>query len=223
VATDHTTTTLVADRDLTFTSAGANEYDRRYVYLEAIGEWSRITRGGLAAATGTLTLSPAVTDAPTKVTGSAAGVSTDATSLTDTGESMTVDEWVGYTVWAGGQTLDVTSNTATKLTGTAWSGGSTGPGAVAWTVGTRFVITKQRPPVLQDAIDAVQRNTYVPCFFPLSMHIVQNDCNDMEASTVATDWDVAGISAAANMRRSRLTLGFTKTSLSMRPSCATAT
>lgn len=55
-------------------------------------------------------------------------------TLTDGGASWTVDAYIGALVTAGGKTMTVASNTATKLTGTGgWSGGGN-PGAVAYTV-----------------------------------------------------------------------------------------
>ncbi|KKK80524.1 hypothetical protein LCGC14_2822630, partial [marine sediment metagenome] len=189
VATDHTTTTVKDTAELKYSSGDANTYDRRYVYLEAIKEHARVIEAGYAGSTGILTLSGTLTDAPAAVTGSAANVSTTATTLTDTDESMTVDEWAGYTIYAGGQTLDVTSNTATVLTGTGgWSEGGSGPGAVVWTVGTRYVISDDSPVFLRRVIGRILTNMYEPSFFPLSLHIMGNNANDMEASTVATDY-----------------------------------
>ena len=197
IAADHTTASLTDGIDLYYSSADANTYDRKFVYLEALGEQSRITEGGLSTA-GVLTLSPVVTDAPTVVTGDASNVSTTSTTLADSDESPTANVWIGYTIYAGGQTLDVTANTTGgTFTGTGgWSYGGSGPGAVVWTVGTRYIISDHRIQTLRRAINDVLRNTYVPCFFPLSIHIVQNDANDMEASTVATDYEI-GTGAAA--------------------------
>jgi len=189
VADDHTATTLTDTRDQKYSSADANELDRKFIYLEAVKMQSRITEEGKAPATGILTVSPDVTDAPTAVTGSAANVSTTSTTLTDTDESMTVNEWAGYTIAAGGLYLDVTSNTATVLTGTdGWSDGSSGPGAVAWTVGTRYLIADGPIQTLKNAINLVLRNTFLPTFWPLSLHVMGNDANDMEPSTIATDY-----------------------------------
>ncbi|KKK87867.1 hypothetical protein LCGC14_2748930, partial [marine sediment metagenome] len=183
VATDHTTTTVKDTAELLYSSGDANAYDYKYVYLEAIKQHARVTEAGYAGSTGILSLSGTVTDAPAVVTGTAANVSTTATTLTDTDESMTVDEWIGYTVYAGGQTLDVTSNTATVLTGTGgWSEGGSGPGAVVWTVGTRYVISGDPPRVLRQALGHVLRNMYEPSFFPLSLWVVPGDNNDFEGT-----------------------------------------
>jgi hypothetical protein len=50
-------------------------------------------------------------------------VSTTNTTLTDTRQTWTTNGWVGRTVQSVGKTIVVTSNTATTLTGVAWSGG----------------------------------------------------------------------------------------------------
>ena len=197
IAGDHTVSSLTDAIDLYYSSADANTYDRKFIYLEALGEQSRVTVGGLSTA-GVLTLSPNVTDAPTVPTGSAANVTTTATTLTDTDENLNTNEWVGYTVYAGGQTLDVTSNTATVLTGTGgWSYGGAGPGAVVWTVGTRYIVSDHRIQVLRNAINQVMRNLYVPSFFPLSLHIVGNDNNDMEGSGLDGDYSKSASAAIA--------------------------
>jgi len=69
------------------------------------------------------------------ISGSAtAAVSSTNTSLTDTRLSMNVDEYVNCTVTCNGKTLLVTSNTATKFTGAAWSGGSNPGNGNLWTI-----------------------------------------------------------------------------------------
>lgn len=62
-ATGGTTTTLVDDGEqgLKYSSADANEFDRWWVYNETGGDAGRVTEGGLAGSTGTLTISPAIT------------------------------------------------------------------------------------------------------------------------------------------------------------------
>lgn len=45
-----------------------------------------------------------------------------------------------------------------------------------------YVITDHHPDALFAAIDAVQRNLYVPCFAPLSLHVCTSDDNDMETA-----------------------------------------
>jgi hypothetical protein len=54
--------------------------------------------------------------------------------------------------------------------------------------GNNYIITDEHIDVLKNAINRVQRNIFLPTFFPLSLHIVQNDANDMEPSTIATDY-----------------------------------
>ena len=74
--------------------------------------------------------------------------------------------------------------------------------AIATTVANTdvYVLTHDHPYVLTEAIDVVLRHDYYEALYPLSMHIVQNDSNDMEPSTVATDYKVStgGAVAAAN-------------------------
>jgi hypothetical protein len=55
----------------------------------------------------------------------------------------------------------------------------------------KYVLTREHPDTLHEAIDEVLRNDYYEALYPLSMHITQNDSNDMEPSSIATDWDVA--------------------------------
>ena len=71
--------------------------------------------------------------------------------------------------------------------------------AVAVTVAATdvYVLTHEQPNRLFAAINEALRNDYVETLFPLSMKIVQNDCNDMEASTVATDYKVSTGNAVA--------------------------
>jgi len=59
-ATGGSTTTLIDDKKLLYSSADANAFDGIHVYQETDGETTRVTRGGNAGSTGTLTLSPAV-------------------------------------------------------------------------------------------------------------------------------------------------------------------
>lgn len=54
--------------------------------------------------------------------------------------------------------------------------------------GDLYIISDDPPDDLQNAINAILRNQYPPTFFPLSLHIMGNDANDMEPSTVATDY-----------------------------------
>ena len=61
-----------------------------------------------------------------------AAVSTTDTTLTDTRESWTTGQWVGWIVESGGKTMSVTANTATVLTGASWSGGGNPGNGLAW-------------------------------------------------------------------------------------------
>lgn len=63
-----------------------------------------------------------------------AAVSTTDTTLTDTRETWTTDEWIGAYCYCNGQTLIVTSNTATTLTGAAWSSGGNPGNGFAWSM-----------------------------------------------------------------------------------------
>jgi hypothetical protein len=63
--------------------------------------------------------------------------------------------------------------------------------------GDTYELHDFHPDDLDDIINELQRNLYLPSFFPLSMHIVQYDCNDMEASTIATDYELTTGGAAA--------------------------
>lgn len=54
-------------------------------------------------------------------------------TLTDTRATWTTDEWDGATITCNGKTMEVASNTATVLTGTAgWSGGGNPGAGKAW-------------------------------------------------------------------------------------------
>lgn len=66
------------------------------------------------------------------LTTSGTSTATAANTLTDTSQHWTVNEWVGATAVSGGDTLTITSNTATVLTGT-WAPAQ--PAAGAYTLG----------------------------------------------------------------------------------------
>ena len=123
-ATGGSTTTLVdagttTPPGLVYSSGDANAYDRKWVYQEDDGETSRITEGGYAGGTGTLTISPAIT---------------------------------GF------------ANT------------------------DKYIICDWPFQVLKNAINLVQQNLFLETFWPLSLHVMGNDANDMEPSTIATDY-----------------------------------
>ena len=63
--------------------------------------------------------------------------------------------------------------------------------------GDTYEVHEIHPDEIDNIIKAKVRNIYAPTFFPLSMHIVQNDANDMEPSSIATDYDVTGGAALA--------------------------
>ncbi len=54
--------------------------------------------------------------------------------------------------------------------------------------GDLYTLSRHPPKLLDDAINRLLRNTYVETFFPLSLHVMGNDANDMEPSTIATDY-----------------------------------
>ncbi len=61
-------------------------------------------------------------------------VTTTSTTLTDTRAAWTVNQWIGYVVTCNGKTMTVTGNTATVLTGAAWSGGGTPGNGSTYTI-----------------------------------------------------------------------------------------
>lgn len=63
-----------------------------------------------------------------------AAVTTDNTSLTDTRLALTSSSVIGATITCNGKTMVVTSNTATSLAGSAWSGGSNPGNGNAWSL-----------------------------------------------------------------------------------------
>src|SRR6266540_1652067 len=63
-------------------------------------------------------------------------VTTTNTTLADTRKAWLVDEWKGSTVTCNGKTMLVVSNTATVLTGVAWSGGGNPGNGFAWSIAT---------------------------------------------------------------------------------------
>ncbi|KKN19512.1 hypothetical protein LCGC14_0944990 [marine sediment metagenome] len=123
-ATGGSTTTLVdagttTPPGLFYSSGDPNAFDRKWVYQEDDGQTSRITEGGYAGGTGTLTISPAIT------------------GFADT---------------------------------------------------DKYIICDWPFQVLKNAINLVQQNLFLETFWPLSLHVMGNDANDMEPSTIATDY-----------------------------------
>lgn len=87
-------------RDWGYSSSSANKYDGLHAWITvATSTLSSDSDSGTSTAVGT-------------------------TSLTDSGKSWTVNHWVGAVVVSGTKSMTVTSNTATVLSGIAWSGGS---------------------------------------------------------------------------------------------------
>ena len=64
-----------------------------------------------------------------------AAVTTTNTTLTDTRESWTTNEWAARVVICNSKTMTVTSNTATTLTGASWSGGGNPGDGNSWVLG----------------------------------------------------------------------------------------
>jgi hypothetical protein len=62
------------------------------------------------------------------------------------------------------------------------------PSITALASGDLYIISDDPPDILQNAINAVSRQMYPRTFFPLSLHVMGNDANDMEPSTIATDY-----------------------------------
>ncbi len=192
-ATSGTSTTLVdtTEPELYYSNADANLFDRWFAYNELAGATGRVNRGGLAGSTGILTLTGGEFGAEGTATAAVSTTTAGGTgTLTDTRVSWATNQWVGATFTCNSQTMVVTSNT--EQTATSTTDWSADPGdAASWTAFgvCPYILTKDDSPTdLKNAINYVLRHFYVPSFFPLSMHIVGNDANDMEASTVATDY-----------------------------------
>ncbi len=191
-ATSGTSATLVdtTEPGLYYSSGDANLFNRWFVYNELSGAIGRVTVGGLTGSSGTLALTGGEFGA--EGTGTAAVSTTTAGgtgTLTDTRVSWVTNQWVGALCTCNTKVMTVTSNTAQTLTSTTdWDAD---PGdAAAWTLlgVCPYILTRDNPVILKKAINRTLESTYEPSFFPLSLHIVGNDCNDMEASTVATDY-----------------------------------
>src|SRR3990167_10143787 len=57
--------------------------------------------------------------------------------------------------------------------------------------GDTYEVHEIHPNEIDNIIKRKVRNLYMPSFWPLSMLIVQNDANDMEPTSIATDYDVS--------------------------------
>ena len=63
--------------------------------------------------------------------------------------------------------------------------------------GYTYEVHEIHPTEIDNIIKRKVRNLYMPTIWPLSMLIVQNDANDMEPSSIATDYDTTGGAALA--------------------------
>src|SRR3990167_3033428 len=57
--------------------------------------------------------------------------------------------------------------------------------------GDTYEVHEIHPNEIDNIIKRKVRNLYMPSFWPLSLLIVQNDANDMEPTSIATDYDVS--------------------------------
>jgi hypothetical protein len=122
--------------------------------------------------------------------------STTATTLTDLLGSLNysdgdVNFYDGVYVQLINQTDDV-DNGVGRVTRGGWAvtGSLTVDPSFSTTPasGDTYVLSRHPPRLLQDAINRLLRNNYQPSFFPLSLHVMGNDANDMEPSSIATDY-----------------------------------
>ena len=199
-ATSGTSTTLVdtTEPGLYYGDSDSNLFDRWFVYNELAGATGRVDVDGLAGSTGTLTLTGG--EFGDEGTANAAVTTTTAGgtgTLTDTRVIWVTNQWVGATVTCNSQTMVVTSNDDDTLTGTDDWSSDPGDGAEwAMTGVCPYILISSSPVALKKALNRVLQNDYMESWFPLSMHIVQNDANDMEASTLATDYEITTGAAA---------------------------
>jgi hypothetical protein len=70
--------------------------------------------------------------------------------------------------------------------------------------GDLFIISDHPPIVLQQSINRVIRNMYENTLWPLSLHVTKNDSNDMEPSSIATDFKLSDGNAAAATESTRV-------------------
>ncbi len=195
-ATSGTSTTLVdtTEPGLYYTDADSSLLDRWFVYNELAGAIGRVDVGGLGGSSGTLTL----TGGEFGDEGTAdAAVSTDATAktLTDTRVSWVTNQWVGALVTCNSQTMTVTSNTATVLTGTGGWSSDPGDGASwAMTGVCPYILSPINPVVLKKAINRTLENMYAPHIWAPSL--VAD--SDFSSDDVDSYWgDIGGAAVAA--------------------------
>jgi len=123
------------------------------------------------------------------------------TNTSSTGTTIT--DLLGNLNYSSGDTSFYDGIYVTVVTSAEAARGETRVTRAGWTVtgsltvdpsvgslasGDLFVLSKHTPGLLQRDINRILRNTYQPAFFPLSLHVMGNDANDMEPSTVATDY-----------------------------------
>ncbi len=95
--------------------------------------WSKVSR--YAAANNTGRFLEVKLDGSAAMGGSAnAAVTTNDTTLTDTRLSLTTNCLIGATITCDSKTMTITSNTATVLTGSGWSGGGNPGNGDAWSL-----------------------------------------------------------------------------------------
>lgn len=87
-----------------------------------------------------------------------AAVSSTNTTLTDTRAAWVTNQWAGQIVKANGKAMLVISNTATVMTGTAWTGGGNPGGTVAWTIRPTG-LTLQAKPISDSGTGVTTTNT----------------------------------------------------------------
>ncbi len=129
--------------------------------------------------------------------------SSTGTTITETGGALNYSSGDGnafdrkyvYVV----QAADAGARGESRITEGGWTvtGSLTiDPSIASLASGDLFIISDHPPAVLQQAINAVQRNLFLPTFFPLSLHVMGNDANDMEPSTIATDYSASSATLA---------------------------
>ncbi len=63
--------------------------------------------------------------------------------------------------------------------------------------GDLYTLSKHPPKLLDNAINSLLRNTYAETLFPLSLHVMGNDANDMESSGLDGDYAKTNAAIAA--------------------------
>lgn len=127
------------------------------------------------------------------VTGSATGG--DTTSLIDTTELLysSGDPNAWDRKWVYRETTPSDTVTSSRVTEAGFSGSAgdltLSPAlSSSFASGNNYLITDHHIDVLKNAINRIQGSIFLPTFWPLSMHIVANDNNDMEGSGLDGDY-----------------------------------